>query len=97
MISSPLHHQEYSCLFSVLPKSSHSIDTARNSHKESSKAAIDYNLVALFLHIKDHSIHDILIAIFFGRSVQLLMRVDILDIITVGHSDQKRIIVSYRV
>lgn len=97
MISSPLHHQEYSCFFPVLPKSSHSIDTARNPHKKSSKATIGDNLVALFFHIKDHSIHDILIAIFLGRSVQLLMRVDILDIIAVGHSDQKRIVVSYRV
>lgn len=89
--SRPLHHQVDPRLLPLLPEPSHRVQTASDSHQQPSKAGIDDHLIALLLDLEHNAIHHIIIAILFRGLIEFLLRVDVLDMVAVGHLDEEGI------
>lgn len=64
-ISCTFCHQVNARLFALLAEAGHCVEAARNAQKEATETREDYHFVAFLLDLENHSVHDVIIVIFF--------------------------------
>jgi hypothetical protein len=87
--SGSLEHQVDPRLLALLAEASHGVEAAGDAHEESSEAGVDDEFVALLLDFEDDAVHDVVVAVLFGGLVEVLLRVDVLDVVAVGDLDEE--------